>query len=127
MKAELYRLGKVMQLLRPLVILIAIFVSSYASAAWSPVYEIKTNYFQPIGTTDQSIILTFDTSFHECGWNTAGQVQESKVGKDFFKTITSVMLSAIMANKKVSILTPDTSADYCDGTKVKIIGIRLMQ
>jgi hypothetical protein len=99
--------------------------ANLSNAGWSPFYDITSNYFQPIGSSDQSIIITFNEAFHECGWNSGAEVQESIVGKDYFKTVSSVILSAIMAKKKVSILTSNEPSTYCAGKKAKILAIRL--
>lgn len=102
-----------------------IIYSGWCSAGWSPFYEITSNYFQPVGQDDQAIIVTFPSDFHTCGWNSGATVQASNVGSEYFKTISSVILSAIVAKKKISILTSEDPNTYCSGSKARILAIRL--
>ncbi len=107
---------------------VAFAIASSANAGWSPFYSITSNYFQP-GTDDQSIIITLDNFSHDCGWETGAEIKENSIGSGFFKTASSVILSAIMADKKISILTLDSKKDsnYCSGSKAKILALRIEQ
>lgn len=97
---------------------VLLFLSNAAYADWRPFMAIVDNYFH----TQQRIILQFDTNFHTCGWNSAGEIKEADVGTGQYKTLTSVVLAAVMGGKKISVLADDGD---CDGDYIRIQAIRI--
>ena len=102
--------------------LLFFFVQSPAfSATWTDFMSITSNYFEGVGT-DQQVVVTLESNFNPCGWGNAANININVVGSDAFKTYSSVILSAIMANKKVSLKT-----DGCTFDRATVVGVRVLQ
>jgi len=86
---------------------------------WQSYMHMTSNYFEGLGENHR-IVLTMETPFHTCGWNSAAHVNLNVVGPETFKTYTSVILAAWLANKKISINT-----NGCIGDRSKIIAVRI--
>ncbi|MES9868156.1 MAG: hypothetical protein ABW090_08210 [Sedimenticola sp.] len=105
---------------RFLIISIAFFpLMSLASNGWQDYMVITSNYFEGSGDAHR-IVLTMERPFHECGWNTAANIQLNVVGPEAFKTLTSVVLSSWMADKKLSL-----AVDGCQGNRANVNALRI--
>jgi hypothetical protein len=91
---------------------------SYA-AEWQPFMKITSNYFEGLADNHR-IVITLEQEFHDCGWNTAANINLSEVGPEAFETYTAVILAAIMANRPVSL-----STEGCHSNRAKAMGIRV--
>jgi hypothetical protein len=92
---------------------------SSAADGWQNYMAVTSNYFEGTGNAHR-IVLTMEGSFHTCGWNTAANISLSEVGPEAFKTFTSVVLSAWMADKKLSL-----NVQGCQGNRAKVVALRI--
>lgn len=99
---------------------------------WVRAIGIKHTHF--IGVAPNRILAIYmDEEFQPCpdfmdsSGNAKGptywaNVREENVGKEMFETISSVSMSSVLADKRVSLYQ---SRAECEGTRSMVIGIRL--
>lgn len=92
---------------------------SMGADGWQNYMTVTSNFFESFNGS-QRIVLTFDASFHACGWNNAADIRYEVVGQDLFKTLTSVTLSAWMGNKKLSVYVSGCANDRANVTALRI-------
>ena len=92
---------------------------SLAADGWQNYMTVTSNYFEGIGDAHR-IVLTMENSFHTCGWNTGANINLNVVGPEAFKTLTSVVLSSWMANKKLSL-----NVQGCLGDRANVVALRI--
>ncbi|MES9957656.1 MAG: hypothetical protein ABW086_11435 [Sedimenticola sp.] len=100
-------------------ILLIVPLMSSASNGWQDYLTVTSNFFEEVNDAHR-IVLTMERPFHECGWNTAANINLNVVGPDAFETLTSVVLSAWVADKKLSL-----NVDGCLGNRANVKGLRI--
>lgn len=94
-------------------------ITAFAADGWQDYMTIQGNYFEGTGN-DTRIVLTMSNTFHTCGWNNTATIHLSAVGEPAFKNLTAVVLTAVAANRTLSL-----SVDGCIGDRAKVVGLRL--
>lgn len=89
--------------------------------------EIVSNYLESYDPSTPStmanthrLVLVMNAAFHNCGWNTVGEVVMHKAGEEAFQSLTGALLAAWMGNKKVALLIHG-----CHGNRAIITGLRI--
>ena len=113
-------------MIRVILFVVVFFSNSSLYAEWTPFMSINDNYWSKYDSS-QNIVLVLESNFHSCGWNAAADIRESEVGSDLYKTLTSVALSSIMANKKISVWIADSGLGRCIDDRAKVTGIRIQK
>ena len=99
---------------------------AFAAWTWSPFMEISENYFHPLtqgNTVQHDITLVFTQNFHECagvGSGTMGLIDSGLIGEKQFGILSSIVLSAWVANKPIAVLY-----EGCDGVRARVYGLRI--
>ncbi|KZN49788.1 hypothetical protein [Pseudoalteromonas luteoviolacea] len=105
--------------------LILFFSSFFSVAGWSQKMGLKEVYFEGLNN-DQKMVVVFDSSFHDCGWNTTVNLNKSLLGENVFNTYASVILGAWHTNTEIAISVNTSSrSNKCDGDRAKGIAIKL--
>ena len=103
--------------------------SAFAGWEWSNPIRIDKNYFNTGSAADLTrveVVLELDAGFHNCTAapnNNFAIVSSLYLGQEQLKMLTSVALSAAMADKQVAILFDN---DLCDGSSAKVWGIQII-
>lgn len=94
------------------------------SATWTNWHTLTGNFFYDT-VNGPMIAITTENDFHTCnqsGSNNWANIKSSTVDLDSFKMINATILSTWLSEKQVSLFV-----DGCDGTRAKVIGVRISQ
>ena len=94
-------------------------LTSSADNGWQTFMTMTGNYFEGIGNGHQ-IVLRMEAPFHSCGNNSLANINLSVIGPEAFSTLSSVVLSSWIANKKLSL-----NVQGCQGDRAKVVALRI--
>ena len=110
---------EIKRLVQSITILAAVIALPNIAHAWTGYIGVQEAYFEGVGSSPR-IALILSQPFHNCGWNTVGNIELSVVGDDLFKVFNAAILTAVSSGKPIAVFV-----DGCWGDRAKIVAVKL--
>ncbi|MCF6287713.1 MAG: hypothetical protein L3J53_00565 [Proteobacteria bacterium] len=103
-------------------VLLIVLLPTISIGGWTSPHTMRHNSYQSLTPSNPKTVLAMTDDFHTCDNNKAGTINGDIVGDIGYKTLTAVVLAAMLANKQVAIYV-----DGCYGDRAIIKALRISQ